>query len=441
MSESHGISRYLRTAAFILAGLSVLLAAGIFGLRYSVRQGMSAADIAEMERFFTEPVTLPVAWRTIEPFPAELIESCDALENAYSTATAKAQSDDFDWSIRYLPSERILKGEALEDAEWEQLTSFVERYQLVGEAARKFSTAPDYDLNVTETGTQSMGVCMYVTAQYLWAEGCLHAREGRWREAFEDALLSLRLARRHEVSTLGVHSHALAIESGGARLAGYLAQLCDDPGTLRWALEEMNRLAPKLDINTRQDVKLISVIGDLRWYARQGAVVDLDSPAPRGYFFGQTIDLYRTSGRLAGASWKERAAARHWGQFRSSAEFMYKTALPHLGKGWAWREMETRAEFDMARLEIAKRIEELENPGEIPPPGDLLAKYFPDGLEDPFSPGNSYQWYEKGRHFYSVGPSRRRGRGNAPITIEGELGPDAVFLSRAAPERKLETAR
>ena len=89
---------------------------------------------------------------------------------------------------------------------------------------------------------------------------------------------------------------------------------------------------------------------------------------------------------------------------RRTEEVLYNIAIPNL-KNAITRGLKAKAKFDLARLVLASRIEELETGKSVSNIRELIPKYFPDEPKDPFSE-QPYLWDSASKTFYSIGPDK-----------------------------------
>ena len=85
--ESKGSFRWLRCCSiFFLVGV-LLIIATILGVRWYfnrlIYKDMSPEEIAEMDRFFEEPIGIPEAWQQVEPYSFELIEAAENVRTQW----------------------------------------------------------------------------------------------------------------------------------------------------------------------------------------------------------------------------------------------------------------------------------------------------------------------------------------------------------------------
>jgi len=372
---------------------------------------MPAWEIAEMEAFFEEPVELPEEWRKVEPFPEDLVTAGRELRENLQTANAEA------WSERWRPVfETLQSGRTISESEWSDLRKALGEFRNVPGAAARFVEIPGYDLEAFPPTDPDSGYIdghsLYLAPEILCLNSYLLAHDGNWAEAFHPCLTCLRMAERHPASSCVTHSLAIIWERNAARCLSNLAGECDDIGARRALLVEMNRLDGKINLDAFTDPLLIDSVGRLRWYARRGKSVGLESGLTRADLFRRSQDaqgeepeplrfsyLFGTYGRLVLA---RSVFIRDAPFSRLGGEHFYRYIMPNYRAGRI-DEQAAEADFDIARLTVAARIEELETGR---PPGDvsaLVEKYFPGGLTDPFADA-AYRRDPRGNTLYSIGP-------------------------------------
>lgn len=212
-------------------------------------------------------------------------------------------------------------------------------------------------------------------------------------------MTALRLIHRHPASSLITHLIAIGCEGIAVECVGSLTTRCDDPAILRATLEEMNRLDPLVNLDNLDQAVLIDHIAALRECKRQGYPVDLSSGKPGAYYFRQHLQLAQSIG---GAS----AGGKLPGFARGMAEkVLYKIAAPNMEEAHT-RERAAKAKFDLTRLLLARRIEQLESGTAPQEATQLVPECLPEPLRDPFS-DIAYVWDASRELFYSIGPDKR----------------------------------
>jgi len=400
-------SKWLWGCSIALLLLLAIVVLTLFGIRWYVARmveaDMTPEEIAQMERFFNEPVEIPKAWQEVEPYPDELTEAAINLQNRWEPMGEFPQW--FDSSSG--PLYKLRQGQALTSEEWDEMGQMVEYYEDFLPAVTKFVNLPGYELQAF-SGKDAADKLFIVVPNFLLIQRvtklfCLQAyslaHEGQWEPAFEAALTALRLTQRHPASSLITHLIAIGCEGIAVECVGSLATRCDDPAILRATLEEMNRLDPLINLNNLDQAVLIDHIAALRECKRQGYPVDLSSGKPGAYYFRQHLQLAQ---RVGGASPGGNLPGFAPGMVE---KVLYKIAAPNMEEAHA-RERAAKAKFDLARILSARRIEQLESGTAPQDASQRVSEYFPEPLRDPFS-DVAYVWDASRELFYSIGPDKR----------------------------------
>jgi hypothetical protein len=210
------------------------------------------------------------------------------------------------------------------------------------------------------------------------------------------------MGRRHPASDLITHLIALACQGIASRCVAHLAAECGRPDVLRGVLEEMNGLDKQINQDVLQDALMVEWVGMLRNYARRGYEIEFEPEVPLRYYFRQVVEISMEEG--GGGRELE-----HWNHLmnvpiasRAVEEILVKLAIPNFQEAQT-RELGAKAQYDLARLTIAARIEELETGKPTEDLSALVEKYFPEGIADPFA-DEEYLTEDGVETIYSIGP-------------------------------------
>ncbi len=401
-------SKWLWGCCIILLIMVAIVVLAIFGIRWyvgrMVEKDMTPEEIAQMERFFNEPVEIPKAWQEVEPYPDELIEAAMDLHNRWEPMGEFPEWFD-SWNG---PMDKLQRGHALTPEEWEEIKHVVEFYEDFLPVVAKFVDSPGYQLQsfpkrAPTEGFDDLHLPDFLMVQRIVKVLCLQAyhqaHQGEWESAFESSLSALRLIQRHPASYLITHLIALACEGIALECLSSLAAQCDNPAILLATLQKVNRLDPLINLDNLDQAVLIDQISFLREYKRQGHDVDLSSGKPAGYFFRQHLQITQSiGGATPGAQLPDAA-------FGMVEKILYKIAAPNALEAHT-RERAAKAKFDLARLLLARRIEQLESGTAPQDTSQLVPEYLPVDPRDPFS-DTAYLWDASGELFYSIGPNER----------------------------------
>jgi len=169
---------------------------------------------AEMEEYFDEPITLPLEWQIVEPFPEDLVEAGKALQN---------ESKRWEEAGRFLAPPEIpdstfggnalsvlVAGGTLTGEQWEQVDQLLLEASDLLEAASKFIGHPSYELeafppDVREHQGPDGKMRKYEIFDYT-LEGQItrltmlksfhFGHRSQWRQSMDEMLLAFEAAKR-----------------------------------------------------------------------------------------------------------------------------------------------------------------------------------------------------------------------------------------------------
>lgn len=454
--------------------------AGRYGAHRLATRNMSPAEIAEMERFFNDPVAIPPDWQRGPPFPAEALQIRDRITSGW-------------------PDVKNLVGggvtvPALASLGYEDVTTLTQLVERADPWLVKFeqlARIPGYDIALFDQheflpNSSSADFYMLQSAvKLLCLRSVLIARDGRTSEALAGAVNTLQLARRHRASTMISHLIGFAVVSLFSSCIADIGQTASDPLALKPALDELNRLDRTVNLGIGNHAMMAEIVGCLRGFVREGYPVDLTPVKPLGHFWHERLlateaypewkiqrlhpedplraklEQYLNSG---GGKTRSPQGSVHaiWGRFglKMNQEILYAIGRPNFGQ-FIFREQAAKARMDLARLLMAARIHEAET-GNLPASSaDLVPAHIPVDPVDPFS-GKPYPWSSERKAFYSVGPDRtglttgvrglRRGQRSKkarPGTLsrpdfwqaEGQETPESRYLGNKTFQRRRASAR
>ena len=402
--------KWLRGCGITLLVLFILLAAGLLVSRYLFRQYMlkrvTPAEYTEMVRFFEEPVELPAEWQQVDPFPEEVLRRSESLYKQWSHLSKDKALD----SIYRDCFDSLRQGKKLTEDEWKKIEIFFNTNQGFSDDLAGLVATEGYELEAFPSPSPGIDLPDFlfaqISAKFLCLEAHWLARQERWEEAFDRALTALRLARRHPAAVLITHLIAVASEGIATHTLATLAKDCDDPAALRATLEEMNRLDPFVNLDNLDDAHLIDIVGGLRQLQRKGKEVDLSKRTPRGYYFQQWVQIMeKQNPQGCVKTFSSRGVVAYILGPRTVLEMLYTIGIPNTLEAHT-REQTAKAKYDLARVEIAGRIVQLET-GTVPAYiQDFIPKYLASSPSDPFS-NNPYLNDSSRQVFYSIGPDGR----------------------------------
>lgn len=379
----------------ILALLIVAIVAGVFGLRaylhHQATENMTPEEIQAMTAFFEEPVEIPSGWQIVEPFPSEVVEAGEKVR----TLAAQTSNRSMEWSELL---KRLQQGESLTNAEWDRLKETVEREQPLIDAIKTLARTPGYELEAFpsgESGDDLPNLLLFQNSLYLLCnQAYLQGRIDRWEEAFDSALTGLHLAVRHPASTLIAHLIGLTGENLASQCISNLALQCNDPAILQNVLLRMEALDSRINLQCLGDAGWVDMVGMLRSASRRGMPVDLASRQPK-------IDFLRQWMKLSGSSGSAIQETEIPILSRSIMETLYTIWIPNAEEAQV-RENAAHAQFDLARLTVARRIDTLSHAED---PGKGTTVKLAGQLTDPFTDA-PYLYSEARQAYYSAGPDQ-----------------------------------
>jgi len=385
----------LLIGALVLGAIAVLYSVGFYAVLAYTRRGMSAEEIAAMDRYFHKPVEIPEQWREVEPFPDELVEAGRRFMDDWGSAAESAsyeKLDAFFWPL--------FRGKAHPPEEWEELEAFLADYRGYRSDLTALVSRDDYEMDAFPGDYGPNLLMIHIAAEHLCLESYFLAHRGEWNEAFEPCVTVYRMCRRHPASLVVSHLMAFACETLASTCIARIAPQCPDQGVLRSLLQRMNDLDPEINLDVLDRSQMIFVVGELRRQAREGVSVDLDSRKP----------LYRFEMAIGGHTLEQHDIEldEMLGMYRYLPgaklilrENLYRLSITGPREGRT-EELSAKARYDLARLTVASRIHELET-GPRASSVEELSDFFPEPLLDPFT-GEPYRCDREDGVFYSIGP-------------------------------------
>ncbi len=401
----------------------LLVGMGVAGLRWYMLRQIPVSELAEFERFRSEPVNFPVEWAEAEPYDPALLAAEEDVSSAWTAVGGRirahlGRSSDADILTR------IQKGEVLSEDDLTTLVQLVaDSRPFLDESSRTLAFS-DYQMSAAPPGLATHDFdSARVGARSAAATAHNYARQEQWDTAFDYALLPLRRAQRHPATGLITHMVAIASEAVVLKSMARLALECPDAGVLRRTLRSMTELRERLIFDELNDPQLLDNLAMLRDYRRGGYPVDLAPGKPMSYYRNLVIE-----GQLEFPTWMvenlppgdpllpryQRLVTGPAHLLPGGPPVLFKLANVFIPEAiWKFgshsfqehriREQVVQAGYDLTLLLLARRILELE--GKTPP--EQVSAYVPEFLPseplDPFS-GAPYLWDATGQRFYSVGP-------------------------------------
>lgn len=444
---------------------------------------LSPEELAEQERFFTEPIELPEEWQVVEPFPSDLIQAASDYYEALADAVRESSS------IMTIPSESLFDaattageepipnemkeswaeqsalrsflaipahdnsythaqlywGEEVSEEDWAEIESKLEQTRPILDAASRMIEHPSYEMEAVppnpfdyDLGPEFVDpdtLTLWTVSTLIILKGHLAARDGDWEEAWKQGLLALRAARRHPASESTLHMNGHSIMGSCTSAFYYFTSQCPSKGILESVLSLLNELDRSLNPGALKDERLLNLVADSRRNIRRGANIDLTGKIPAGDFYKSTIGEMKPD---ANAAFSTRVLYRLLGPFVDLEGFFlrifYQVGSPFFESGQR-REKEAEAQFDILRLAIANRILELEGDPITEDPGDFAPRFFEEVPVDPFT-GSPYLWDASNTMFYSMGPDGVDDLNEIPFDSSTEKGDLSLIVKKPEPRRQ-----
>lgn len=413
-----------------IVGILLVLFCGLAGLWLGVRAvvqyflerkleaSMSAEEKAEMERFFTEPVYFPAEWQEDPPLSADLIAAASAVraeEDALQPSLIER------WDKKgplFKLLEKLKHNESLSSEEWRQVEEAVAQGKVVTEKFSALVARPDYEmkayLNAAEKYFLSLGCLVYQLGLQTYAN--IHKQQ--YTSAGNSILTVYKSVIRRDSSNSVEHIISTWMLQSGNEYLLYLARHCPDPQLLRYILSTMEEIQARIYPQAifQYDEEIFDQVIPLREYRKQGYTVDLTPGHPLGFYFAQYIDIRRE--QLRKGPDRERVdffnptimkvdLVLRWLALPSHAQrFLYKVNYLSPFNDFPDRFLVSRAKYDLACLELARRIRQLEGDTTVlTTSAEFYPQYLSTELHDPFT-ASEFLWDASSQQFYSVGPDK-----------------------------------
>jgi len=405
-------------AWFVLGPAILLLSAVLFTpiiVRQYVRSQMSAEERSNYDEYLTAIPPFDPEWAN--PGPANVEQLAQALKlTELSEKFAKEPAEQLNTTATREIVERLYGGNQITPEELSHLREIVAGIQPFEQQARAIASA-EYTLE----GDSSQDFFAHQRlSKLLTLKAVLQCRDGNCSESLDLITVVLRLSKTSSISLLVNRVVAMAMQGNVSYGLEGIARYCSDPDALRLALSRINPVANSSAISSNTLQHGYDSIGTLhRWkrdgypldiepgkraphYARQRAMLIVeasnyildnlppDDPRHQIYTYREPIG---TTGKVF-----------YWLAFYFGADYFYKVEITDLASARI-RVASSSARLDLARLQMAQRILELDGRPIPTSAKAYVPEFFEAELKDPFT-GAAYLWDDAHKRFYSPGPDQ-----------------------------------
>ena len=434
-------------AAIVSIAFAVLFSAAHFGFRYwlekETRARLSADEFAEMERIFTERLDIPREWLEERAYPPELVSQAVELNRQFDRHHPNLMFEHVEIDV-------FITGMEFNRSYLPDIEKKMEASRAFADNLIAYFTHPDYSLGCVHNSSGSFKNHNWLTV------GCIRlrvlayilAQQGRYREAFEVNYAMHRMAKRYPGFLTIKHITGEGYTLHASRSTEEIAQLCDDAEVMADALRNLNGLAKDVIIQCLDRMRLWSTVEMLVYARKQGFIVELAGRKTLGYYLRRENDYWIERSKIKGVLTPP-GDYRHWenvirlgntlGLSNATDRYVYACSINRNWRKMPVMEKAVTAEFHLARLTLASRIQKLKTRKFPRSAGELVPELLPEEPADPFS-GNSFRCDRIGEFFYSVGPDGQDDSCRAIVdpyserdkTGQGDMPPYYIRLKRKA---------
>ncbi|MCB9767155.1 MAG: hypothetical protein H6752_03095 [Candidatus Omnitrophica bacterium] len=359
-----------------------------------------------MQEWLDSSLVFPEHWANPKPFSQNLKEIAEEIR---PTVESWKANDEKRGAVRYSLIRSLRLDDQLTEMERDRILALRDEARPMLEAIARFVSASGYELDafaLLDYADTQRPINQKVdyelitwTAYRIILEGIIHAREGEWEEAFQQTLFLEELRNRNPASQTLSHLVGVSIEIMLGETIQDFAERCDNSKVLRTTLAEIEDLEfeyPDLFINSPFSFEVIT---RLRNADRVGCPVDLSPGHTNSYYLKQQADLvlHEESSDTSFHSISDRI-----GLWLLPIEYIYKQSWIDFSD-LNPRIKTAEASLRLAKVEVAKRILELEGKQPVTELRVLVPDLLPDTPNDPFSE-TAFLWDSSSELFYSVGP-------------------------------------
>jgi len=273
----------------VLVGIPIVIVCGYLGVRTLlsswVRGFYEEGRYAEMKAFFDRPQNFPQDFIQEPTYSKELMTTGEEIDRLYKNLQIT--------QIDFMPLEKLQKGGKLTESEWASVGRSIQHMTPFTDKLIAFSQHPEYEMGAWSldpvTKVPSI-IAMQVSAKALLLNAYCFENRNAWNNAFSNAMAVFRLTQRNPASSMISHLIAIAMQSMAAETIFVLTDRCNDPAILRTILQELNRLDPKINLNSMDRAQLFDLIVSLRERKKENPSIDL-TPGKNGYhYYRQFMD-------------------------------------------------------------------------------------------------------------------------------------------------------
>ncbi|MGI8908253.1 MAG: hypothetical protein ACR2IE_17405 [Candidatus Sumerlaeaceae bacterium] len=409
----------------------VVLAGPRLASRFYFRRHLSPAESAKYDERIYKQLTIPAAWLTPASVPAHVrrgMENLQTSTTAYMGVTTSSHHL-FDPALRDA-FVALQHGDAISDEAWSTITKVVAGSSALVQVTSQTIRLPGYDLS---TGDEAyLGAAVGVAHHRLGSLACLAAhltaREGKYGEALDLAILPMREAQGHPPRDLMTGLSGWHLIRLGSDCIADIATSTTDRAALRRTLDELIALRSNVVAVTGLPIPVLHAISRMRWIAADGYPVSIIQGKSAVRYFSQYLSAtvgyanYKIPKLPIGSSERnslERTLRNL--DTRRELHVSLNTALAICEMAapdqlvFKLIDMESQApqeeeivaaeRYDLAVLRVATRLAEIDGLTSVTSQKMLVPAYLPHEFMDPAN-GAPYQWHAPTRQFYGVGPDR-----------------------------------
>ncbi len=393
-------------------------------INHNLKTKLGPEQYAAQERLLRETWVFPQEWSRIEQPSQEYLDLKAETKNLFEDLEVFS----FNTGI-YL--DKVYSGSAWTESEQSEIENKLNDFTPAIEALIRLVGQPEYkvEMDSSQIPGQAMSstLMLQLGAKLLCLQAQIYTQQGEWQKAYEMNLAAHGLAKHHPVCPLINKLIAIAIQSIAAKSMDTTTAHCSDAAAMHNALNEMNALAPmvihrnSVDQQDPAEMSKIEVIAMLREAKMEGYEIDLSPGKPGKFYIIENIEYQMEKNaeiarQMAQAnpqmpqppdSRNHLTFARMLGFEWPTLMMMSAIAAPNFLNAQI-RERCAIAQFDLNRLNLATRIEELETGQKPTDQAAIISKYFPEPLEDAHTLEDQkapYRFDTAKGVFYSIGPN------------------------------------
>jgi hypothetical protein len=354
---------------------------------------------AAFSEFETKPIYFPASWSIVDPINSDVLTSLTMLcvRNPVSSIDASQITK---WSAQ------LAAGKPLGEDNWTSIAQLLD--SSIGWANQFAETALNdgYDMELLcgwpgSDGPKDGVKAAINAAQLLELQSYYLYHREETADAINSALAILCLGRRAGAAPVIAHLVAVKLQGTCATILSRLCMECNNADLLRFTLEKLNRNEDALYPMVLAMAGVLPNISNVRGLIRHGHPADLAPGHPECYYQAQWFKgMWTPTNGDMPVSMQNKDLTR-----MVNCILFCEIARPN-AKIASARECCSKAIYDLARLQISRRILLLDN--EIKDNQNAsspVAGHLETDTKDPFT-DNAYRWSDERQSYYSVGPDR-----------------------------------